>query len=147
MKRSVKILCCLLVGVLLLVGMTGCENSIGFEEGKTYTTNFFELIHQEKYNDAAMLFHESAATTGTELQAYFEALERQLLLDFSDPHVILGFQSMSTNVSTDGGTCALTCKMEFGINVVKAEMELLRNEAGFGITNFRIALVEDRFDS
>ncbi len=139
MKRMIRTGIALLTAAVMLLCMTGCEMMIRRSEGRTYAENFFSLIQQEKYVDAALLFHSSAATEAEELGLYFAALENQLGVDFSAELTFTGVSSYQSNTNPNEGFCTLDLRMQFGLRPVSAKVDLLRDSAGFGITNIQIA--------
>ena len=131
MKRIVS----LLASLLIVFSLVACSGGIQGKEAKETVTSFFEAVEDGDYAAAEGYLHPDRPA---DLEAFFEGVEVAKGVDFSsvDIEKYTGFKS-SFYDSTVGGS-AYSLMMRVSISGVEAEMEieLVRNEAGYGIYNF-----------
>lgn len=137
MKRITKTLFIFVALTALLLSLTACGNGIKADRAKADTGSFFDAIKAGNYELAATYLHPDRPV---DLKTFFEGIESKLNVDFSDVKIVR-YTGVSVSVydSDVGGSC---CELDADLSVsgvlFEAEIEFVKNDAGYGIYNFGI---------
>lgn len=117
----------------VLIMAVGCSGGIGRDEAKAYVNDFLNAVESGDYETASALLHPERPM---DLEKFFANLEREEWLDFSAGIEIrryTGFSSSYYDTSVGGSVYSLDMDVTVGGTVVEMEIELVRNDGGFGI--------------
>ncbi len=133
MKKLVSILLAFICAFLL----SACSNTISGDEAKSHINGFFEKIESEDYKAAEEFLHPDRPA---ELQLFFETLEKENNVDFSSINIekYTGFKSSMYESSVDGSSYSLTMEISVSNKIIEAEIEIVKNDNGYGIYNLDI---------
>lgn len=130
--------------LLLLVSLlVSCENAVSSDEAKDLSLEMFECIEKDLYEDAAGLMHPSRETSAEFLQSYIEEIEQETGADFSDGIEIdrqIGFSSALYDSDVKGSRYGIKYIVKVGEYTFEAEVEIVRNDEGFGIYDIEFDL-------
>lgn len=132
-----------IVLLLLISLLTSCENAISSDEAKKQALEMFECIEKDLYEDAASLMHPSRKTTAESLQSYIEEIEKETGADFSDGIEIdrqIGFSSALYDSDVKGSRYELEYLVKIGEYRFEADIEIVRNDDGFGVYDIEFDL-------
>ncbi len=75
-----------------------------------------------------------------DLQVFFETLENEKNVDFSSLNIekYTGFESSLYDGSVGGSTYSLTMKIAASDKTIQMEIEIVKNDSGYGIYNLDI---------
>lgn len=75
-----------------------------------------------------------------DLQEFFVSLENEKNIDFSSINIekYTGFRSSFYDSSVDGSAYSLTMEIAVSDKIVQMEIEIVKNDAGYGIYNLDI---------
>ena len=141
MKRFKIILPIILL--LLISLLTSCENAVSSDEAKELTLEMFECIEKDLYEDAAGLMHPSRHANADFLRIYIEEIEQDTGADFSDGIEIdyqIGFSSALYDSDVKGSRYGIEYIVKVGEYTFEAEIEVVRNDEGFGIYDIEFDL-------
>lgn len=130
MKKFVCVFLILIIGFSL----SSCSGGISGDEAKTYINEFFEKISSEDYAAAEEFLHPEHPA---ELQVYFETIENEENVDFSSINIerYTGFKTAMYDSTVGGSTYSLTMKISVSDKIGMMEIELVKNDNGYGIYN------------
>lgn len=128
---------CLLVSLLILVVFTACSGGISGAEAKEVVNGLLQAVEDEDYDAAQELLHPDRPA---DLEAFFEGVEAAKGVDFSsvDIEKYTGFKSSFYDSTVGGSTYSLRMRVTVSGVDAKMEVEIVRNEAGYGIYNLDI---------
>lgn len=132
-----RIVALMMLAALLLL-LTGCSGGISSDETKTHVGTFFEAVEAGDYAAAEACLHPERPA---DLAEYFTGMEAVIGQPFSAGVTVAdytGFRSALYDSTVGGSTYTLMMKVTVGIAEVDAEIEVVRNDAGFGIYNLSI---------
>lgn len=132
----------ILIALILFLALPGCSNGIKEDEAKIYVDGFFEAIVSEDYSKAEEFLHPDRPAS---IADFIMALEMGLGLDFQAGMEIAEYTSVSTvlyDSTVAGATYKLCMDVMVGDVLVDIELELVRNDAGFGIYNFNFTPIQ-----
>lgn len=130
-----------LIGIFLIfiftVSLCACSGGISGNEAKTHINGFFKKIESEDYAAAEEFLHPERPA---ELQVFFETLEDENYVDFSSISIeeYTGFKSSFFDSTVGGSTYSLTMKIAASDKIIQMEIELVKNDNGYGIYNLDI---------
>ena len=127
----------LFLTVILMFTFSACSGGIKGDEAKAYVNNFFDAIEAKEYELAVTFLHPERPV---DLKRFFEGLEKEKGLDFSDFEIdkYTGFSSSYYDSTVDGSAYGLKMNTIVSGKTVKIEIELVKNEKGYGIYNLDI---------
>ena len=134
-----KILIVAMALCLCMIPLTSCSGSISADEGKLLIDEFFAALAAEDYQKAQSLLHPEYAT---DLQAFLLQVEENQGLRYQDGVKIQSYIGYAANANYNlfggGQTNTLTLTADATVGEKKAVLivEIVRNEAGYGISNF-----------
>lgn len=133
MKKIVSIFLVL----LFVISLSACSGGISSDEAKSYINGFFEMVASEDYEAAEEFMHPERPA---DLQEFFEALENEKNVDFSSISIekYTRFKSSFYDSSVDGSNCSLTMKIAVSDKIIQMEIEIVKNDNGYGIYNLDI---------
>lgn len=134
-----KLVICVMLATLLL--FTSCGSGISSDEAKNTLNDFVTCISQERYDDAVQLMHPSLGTTAEYLSSFITTVELGEGVDFSSGVEILGYDGFSSslyNSQVDGARYELECNARIGLHRCEITIEIVKNDAGYGIYNFEV---------
>ncbi len=115
--------------------LSSCKGGIQGSEAKAHINEFFAAIVDEDYSKAETLLHPERPD---DLENFFLNVEEEKSIDFQEGIEIkkyTGFSSSLYDSTVDGSTYELTMQTMVGENTVEFTIEIVKNEAGYGIYN------------
>ncbi len=133
MKKVVSIFLIL----MFVFSLSACSGGISGDEAKSHINGFFEKIEAGDYEAAEEFLHPDRPA---DLQAFFETLEDEKDVDFSSINIekYTNFKSSWYDSSVDGSTYSLTMKIMISDTIIQMEIEIVKNDGGYGIYNLDI---------
>ena len=121
----------------LVITLSACSGGISGDEAKTLINDFFEAVESGDYAAAETFLHPERPA---DLQAFFEGIEQENNLDFSTVEIekYTGFESALYDSTVDGSVYSLTMKLSVSGQTVKSEIEIVKNDSGYGIYNLNV---------
>ena len=126
---------CIVLSVCILL-FSSCSGGIKESEAKAHINEFFAAIVDEDYSNAENLLHPECPA---DLKEFFTSIEEAEDIDFQEGIEIeryTGFSLALYDSTVKGSTYELTMNTTVGEKKVEFTIEVVRNEAGFGIYNF-----------
>lgn len=132
-----KKIACILLTFMILFSLSACSGGISGDEAKAHINEFLEKVEGEDYAAAEEFLHPERPAN---LQEFFEALENEKNVDFSSINIekYTGFKSSFYDSSVDGSTYSLTMKIAASDKIIQMEIEIVKNDNGYGIYNLDI---------
>ena len=132
-----KKIACILLTFMILFSLSACSGGISGDEAKAHINEFLEKVESEDYAAAEEFLHPERPAN---LQEFFEALENEKNVDFSSINIekYSGFKSSFYDSSVDGSTYSLTMKIAASDKIIQMEIEIVKNDNGYGIYNLDI---------
>ena len=127
----------LFVIVSIVLTFSACSGGIKGKEAKELINNFFDCIETKDYEAASEFLHPERPA---ELDVFFEGLEKEEGLDFSDIQIeeYTGFSSAYYDSTVDGSTYSLEMDILLNDKEIEMEIEIVKNDNGYGIYNLDI---------
>ena len=131
-----KIIAVFLV-VMLVFSLCACSKGISGKEAKQHVNEFLEKVKAEDYSAAEEYLH---AERPADIQMFFEGLEHAEGVDFSTVSIkeYTGLRSTLYDSTVGGSTYTLMMKLSVSGKTAELEIELVRNENGYGIYNLDV---------
>ena len=125
----------ILVGLLFvcILPLISCSGGIKGDEAKAVIRDFFDAVVSEDYAKAEGLFHPHRTQDPEEFFAY---VEKETALDFQKGIEIQRYTGFSTawyDSEVGGSKYELSMITKVGEQAVEFEIEIVKNDAGFGI--------------
>ena len=122
---------------MLVFSLSSCSGGISGDEAKSHINEFFEKVSSKDYEAAEEFLHPERPA---DLQKFFEALENEKNVDFSSINIekYTGIKSSLYDSSVGGSTYSLTMKIATADKTIQMEIELVKNDAGYGIYNLDV---------
>ena len=130
-----------LIGVFLIfvftVSLCACSGGISGDEAKSHINGFFEKIESEDYAAAEEFLHPERPA---ELQVFFETLENEHNVDFSNIRIekYTGFKSSVFDSTVSGSVYCLTMNVAVSDKIIEMAIEIVKNDNGYGIYNLDV---------
>ena len=123
--------------LMFVFSLSACSGGISGDEAKSHINGFLEKIEADDYEAAEEFLHPECSA---DLQEFFETLENENKADFSsiDIQKYTGFKSSFYDSSVGGSTYSLTMKIAATDKIIQMEIEIVKNDAGYGIYNLDI---------
>ncbi len=118
-----------------IILLSSCSGGIQSSEAKAHINEFFTAIVDEDYNKAETLLHPEFPS---EVESFFLNVEEETSIDFQEGIEIKKYTSFSSSFydsTVNGSTYELTMQTTVGEKPVEFTIEILKNEAGYGIYN------------
>ena len=138
MKKLLKSSLLLTLCILCALSLFACSGGISGEEAKAYIGDFLGAVADGDYARAETLLHPERPA---ELAPFFANVEAEAGLDFSAGIEIERYTGFSTSFydsSVGGSAYELRFRALVGDKSVEMTVEIVKNEAGYGIYNFNI---------
>ena len=138
-KTTTRVLSILAALCLLLASLTACSGGVTREETQTASESLFVALSEGDYEAAAALFHPDKSKTPDELSSYCEMLVADYDVDLTDGAVIERYTGMTSafyDSNVDGSLYELVMEIKVGDTSTIFRVQVVRNDAGFGIWNF-----------
>lgn len=138
MKKALRILSVLMIVCLCALPLSACEGGIKGDEAKAFINDFFAAIVAEDYETAEGMLHPQRPA---DLKAFLQTVEEKEGVDFQNGIEIeryTGFSSSYYDSTVDGSTYELTMRTKVGEKTVRFVVEIVKNDAGYGIYNLNI---------
>ena len=142
MKRFLKIITVILTAALLISGLTSCSGGFTSTEANTMIEDFLSKISAEDYEGAKALVHPSYKE---DLESYIKICEKAGGFDCSDGFEIQEYTNTSyskNNEAVGGAAYSTTFNAALGFKLVKVTVEIVKNDAGYGIYTFNIEAIK-----
>ena len=125
------------IGLILacILSFASCSGGIKGEEAKAHINHFFDAVSAEDYEKAETLLHPQRPY---DLEEFFRNAEKETGIDFGQGIEIrryTGFSFAYYDSEVAGSTYELTMDATVGEQAVEFEIEIVKNESGFGIYN------------
>lgn len=136
MKMIQKAVALIFVAALVLFCFASC---IEKDTARATISDFLTSVEAEDYDTAVSLLHPDC---GVDLKEYFEQMERENDVDFGAGIEILyysGFKSSEYLSTVKGSFYSTTFRAKIGDREVSFLMELVDNDAGYGIYNMNVS--------
>ena len=133
-KKSLLVILCL----ACMLSLLACSGGIKGEDAKATINAFFDAIAQEDYTAAEALLHPDRPA---DLEAYLTTVEADSGIDFQAGIVIEDYTGVSISYydsTVDGSTYELRMQTMVGTEEVDITIEVVKNDAGYGIYNLTI---------
>ena len=139
MKKLLRnlMLCIVLFAFIFL--LTSCSGGIKGSEAKAHIDDFFAAIVDEDYSKAESLLHPERPA---DLKGFLAGVEEEKSIDFQEGIEIEGYTGFSSALydsTVKGSTYELRMKTKVGEKNVEFTIEVVKNEAGFGIYNLDLS--------
>ena len=123
--------------LMFVFSLSACSGGISGDEAKSHINGFFEKVSSEDYEAAEGFLHPERPA---DLQEFFVSLENEKNIDFSSINIekYTGFRSSFYDSSVDGSAYSLTMEIAVSDKIVQMEIEIVKNDAGYGIYNLDI---------
>lgn len=123
--------------LMFVFSLSACFGGISGGEAKSHINGFLEKIESEDYEAAEEFLHPERPA---DLQEFFEALENEKNVDFSSINIekYTEFKSSLYDSSVGGSTYSLTIKIAASDKIIQMEIEIVKNDNGYGIYNLDI---------
>lgn len=115
--------------------LTACKGGIKGSEAKAYINDFFIAVADEDYSKAETMLHPERPA---DLENFFVNIEKEKNIDFQEGIEIkryTGFYSALYDSTIKGSSYELTMRTLVGEKPVEFTIEIVKNEAGYGIYN------------
>ena len=135
-QTAARILSVLAALCLLLTSLTACSGGVTREEAKTAMDSLLTALGNENYAEAAALYHPDAAMTEELLAAFAEEVKTNVGLDLAEGAAVertTNMRSAYYDSNVGGSFYALTAEIKAGDKTATLTVEVVRNEAGYGI--------------
>jgi len=133
-----KILIIFMICCLCTAFLASCSGGINEDEAKVFINDFFATIVSEDYEKAETFLHPDRPA---DLEAFLLSVEKEKNVDFQAGIEIEKYTNFSWTYydgSVGGSSYELTMKTKVGENTVEITIEIVQNEAGYGIYNLNI---------
>ena len=135
MNRLFRNILLVSIACLFVFSFVSCGNGIKGDEAKAFIRDFFAAIVAEDYDKAEGFLHPDRPA---DLETFLLNVEKETNVDFQagiEIEKYTGFSSSLYDSTVDGSTYALTMRTKVGDKKVTFTIELVKNEAGYGIYN------------
>ena len=135
-QTAARILSVLAALCLLLTSLTACSGGVTREEAKTAMDSLLTALGNENYAEAAALYHPDAAMTEELLAAFAEEVKTNVGLDLAEGAAVertTNMRSAYYDSNVGGSFYTLTAEIKAGDKTATLTVEVVRNEAGYGI--------------
>lgn len=121
----------------LVIALSACSGGISGDEAKSFINDFFETVETGDYTAAEAFLHPERPA---DLQAFLEGIEQEKNIDFSTIEIekYTGIKSAVYDSTVDGSTYSLKMKLSVSGQTVNTEIEIVKNDNGYGIYNLDI---------
>lgn len=121
----------------LAISLSACSGGISGDEAKSFINDFFETVETGDYTAAEVFLHPERPA---DLQAFLEGIEQEKNIDFSTIEIekYTGIKSAVYDSTVDGSTYSLKMKLSVSGQTVNTEIEIVKNDNGYGIYNLDI---------
>ena len=137
MKKFFKGTILFFLVLTLIFSLVGCSGGISGDDAKTHINSFLDAIEKSDYEEATTYLHPERPT---DLKAFFEFIEKEEDLDFSSIEITkyTGFSSSYYDSTVGGSTYTQSMKVDVGGKEAEMEIEIVKNDNGYGIYNLDI---------
>ena len=127
----------ILINAVVVISLLACSGGIKGDDAKVHINGFFDAIDNEDYELAATFLHPERPA---DLKAFIEGLKAEPGLDFSSIEIKRydGFSSAIFDSTVGGATYSLEMDVLLSGKEVEIEIEIVKNDNGYGIYNFDI---------
>ena len=138
MKTKRLLLIVLVLIPIFALALTSCADGITGDEAKAHIEAFFGEVEAGNFEEAEAYLHSERPAS---LQEFFDSVEESEELDFQSGIEVKKYTGFSTayyDSSVQGSTYSLNMIATVGDKEVDKYIEIVRNDNGFGIYNFKI---------
>ncbi len=135
---------CSLAIVLIFACLASFSACSPGDEAESHIIGFFAAVSEGSYLKASTYIHPSREGKA-DLARYFDRIERDNGVDFSDGVVIEQYTSTSTSSYDSrfkGSTCETTFSAEIGDTDADITVLLVKNNVGYGIYDLNITVYD-----
>lgn len=125
-----KVLTLFLVFVMCMT--SACSGGISGDDAKSFVNDFLSTVADGDYAKAESFLHPDHPA---DLQKFFESIEQEKNVDFSiiKFEKYTGFESSVYNSAVDGSMYSIEMDISVSDRAADLEVELVRNDNGYGI--------------
>ena len=126
--------------VILACTLSACSGGISGDEAKSFVNDFFYKIEAKDYEAAKGFLHPDRPA---DVELFFEGIEEDQNVDFSDIHIerYTGIKTSFYDSSVNGSTYTLEMDISLSGREAEVEIEIVKNDKGYGIYNFDFDIV------
>ncbi|MCI8331436.1 MAG: hypothetical protein HFE78_01215 [Clostridiales bacterium] len=137
MKKILNSIVSVFAILVVIFSFVGCSGGISSDDAKAHISDFLDAIETKDYEHAATFLHPERPA---DLEAFFEVLKNEGDLDFSTIEITkyTGFSSSYYDSTVGGSTYSLSMSVKAGDDEIKMEIEIVKNDNGYGIYNLDI---------
>ena len=124
----------------ILILFTACQGGISGDEAKSAVSEMARCLSEKRYEDAEALCHPDSDISAEILEAYISECEEKYGVDFTRGISIQGYTNISMayyDSEVDGSFYAMTAKVKVGDQSLKMDVEMVKNDLGYGIRFLR----------
>lgn len=120
-----------------LIIFTGCSGGISRDDAKAHINGFFDAVEASDFEKAETFLHPERPA---DLEEFFDTMKNDEQLDFTSFEITkyTGFSSAYYDSSVGGSTYKLRFNADVGDVSTSIEIEIVKNDNGYGIYNFNI---------
>ena len=140
MKKTLRNMMLVIILLVFTFTLVSCGTGIKAADAKDLINEFFTAIVDEDYSKAETLLHPERPA---ELESFFLSIEEEKGVDFQEGIEIekyTGFSSSFYDSTVNGSTYELTMQTKVGEKTIVFTIEIVKNEAGYGIYNLDLRL-------
>ena len=141
-KRMFTAVVLLTVIALVFSSLPSCGEGIRISEGKEFTEAFFAAVSKKDTYEAQSYMHPDVEAL---VMGFFYAYEKEYGVDFQLGITVKrysGVHSVYYDSNYEGSVLVLTAQTEIGDSSLDITVELVKNEAGYGIYNLTLGKVK-----
>lgn len=138
MKKKFLRLIIVALCVICTFSLISCSGGIKGEEAKAFINDFFDAVAAEDYDKSEGFLHPERPA---DLEKFLSYVENEENVDFQEGIEIEKYAGVSSSLydsTVDGSTYELTIRTKVGDKKVTFTIEIVKNEAGYGIYNLDI---------
>lgn len=123
--------------IMFVVTLSACADGISKDEAKTHINGFLEKVSSDDYKAAEAFLHPERPA---DLQTFFAGIESENKVDFSNINIekYTAFKSSLFDSTVNGSAYSLTMEVSSIGEKFQMEIEIVKNDNGYGIYNLDI---------
>ena len=138
MKKTLKTMLIATICCLSILALVSCGGGIKGDEAKVLINDFFAAVVEEDYEKAETFLHPERPG---DLEEFFLNIEDKENVHFEAGITVekyTGFSASYYDSTVGGSTYELTMRAKVGEQAVQFIIEIVKNEAGYGIYNLNV---------
>ena len=142
MKKILKLITLILSIAVILSSLASCSRGFTTNEANATIEDFLTKISDGDYSGASALLHPSFTI---DLKEYITVAERHGGFDCSEGFEIQDYTNSSyskNNEIVNGAAYSVTFRAAVGLKLVKVTIEIIKNDAGYGIYTLKLEAIK-----